>query len=201
MRAALFGGTLRRLLGLGLCAVLLCIHVACGEGPVQGEGLADPTVTEPVVTQNTAVPTTAELSTPLPEVSEPAVQETNETEETEMKLYVQVGETTFTASLNENEAVDALLDLLKEAPLTIRMRDYGGFEKVGALGVSLPASDSRTTTQAGDIVLYNGNQIVIFYGSNTWSYTRLGSIDDLSFWAEALGSGELEVTFSIGGME
>ena len=61
----------------------------------------------------------------------------------------------------------------------ILMSDYSGFEKVGALGTSLPASNSQTTTQAGDIVLYNGNQIVAFYGSNSWSYTRLGHIDNL----------------------
>ena len=61
---------------------------------------------------------------------------------------------------------------------------------------NLTTSNSQTTTSAGDIVLYNGNQIVIFYGSNTWSYTRLGKIDDLSGWEDALGSGDVTVTFS-----
>ena len=75
----------------------------------------------------------------------------------------------------------------------VQMSDYSGFEKVGPLGTSLPASNSQTTTQAGDIVLYNGNQIVIFYGSNSWSYTRLGHIDDLTGWEEALGSGRHSV--------
>ena len=79
----------------------------------------------------------------------------------------------------------------------ILMSDYSGFEKVGALGTSLPASNSQTTTQAGDIVLYNGNQIVVFYGSNSWSYTRLGHIDNLTGWEEALGSGDVMVTFSL----
>ena len=78
----------------------------------------------------------------------------------------------------ENESVAALAELVKEKPLTIRMSMYGGFEQVGPLGTNLPRSDVQTTTQAGDIILYSGNQIVVFYGSNSWSYTRLGHITD-----------------------
>lgn len=120
-------------------------------------------------------------------------------EEAEMKLTVQVDGTTFSATLENNAAVDAFVEMMEQAPVVIEMSDYSGFEKVGSLGQSLPASNSQMTTQAGDIVLYNGNQIVIFYGSNSWSYTRLGKIDDLSGWEEALGSGDVTVTFSIGG--
>ena len=116
-----------------------------------------------------------------------------------MTMTVQVEESTFTATLEDNAAVDALVEMMKQGPVTIQMRDYGGFEKVGALGTSLPASNSQITTQAGDIVLYQGNQIVMFYGSNSWSYTRLGTIDDLTSWTEALGSGDVSVTFSLGG--
>lgn len=120
-------------------------------------------------------------------------------EETEMKLNVEVKGTIFTATLEDNAAVDALVEMMREALVVIEMSDYSGFEKVGPLGTSLPTSNSQTTTQAGDIVLYNGNQIVIFYGSNSWNYTRLGKIDDLTGWEEALGSGDTTVTFSIGG--
>ena len=116
-----------------------------------------------------------------------------------MKLNVEVKGTIFTATLEDNAAVDALVEMMREAPVVIEMSDYSGFEKVGPLGTSLPTSNSQTTTQAGDIVLYNGNQIVIFYGSNSWNYTRLGKIDDLTGWEEALGSGDTTVTFSIGG--
>ena len=112
-------------------------------------------------------------------------------------MNVQVGDVVFSATLEENEAVSALVEMMRESPVVIQMSDYSGFEKVGPLGTSLPASNSQTTTQAGDIVLYNGNQIVIFYGSNSWSYTRLGRIDDLSGWEEALGSGDVKVTFSL----
>ena len=65
--------------------------------------------------------------------------------------------------------------------------------------IGLATGNASVTAGAGDIVLYQGNQIVLFYGSNSWSYTRLGRIDDLTGWTEALGSGDVSVTFSLGG--
>ena len=125
-------------------------------------------------------------------------RETMAEEISAMNMMVQVGGSTFTATLEENTAVDALVEMMEQEPVTIQMSDYSGFEKVGPLGTSLPASNQQTTTQAGDIVLYQGNQIVMFYGSNSWSYTRLGHIDDLTGWGEALGSGgDVTVTFSL----
>ena len=131
--------------------------------------------------------------------SESQDAETEEGEEVnnEMKMNVQVGGSTFTATLEKNEAVDALVEMMEQGPVTIQMSDYSGFEKVGSLGTSLPTSNQQTTTHAGDIVLYQGNQIVMFYGSNSWSYTRLGHIDDLTGWEDALGSGDVTVTFSL----
>lgn len=114
------------------------------------------------------------------------------------KMYVQVGHRTFIATLESNAAADALVEMMENTPLTIQMQDYAGFEKVGPLGTNLPADDSQTATHTGDIVLYQGNQVVMFYGSNSWSYTRLGKIDDLSGWEEALGSGGVSVTLSLG---
>lgn len=72
-----------------------------------------------------------------------------------------------------NASVEALKNL---APVTVKMSRYGGFEQVGSLGAKIVRNDTHTTTQPGDIVLYSGNQIVIFYGSNSWAYTRLGKI-------------------------
>lgn len=117
--------------------------------------------------------------------------------QTVMKMQVQAGDSIFTATLEDNPAVDAFVNMLRESPVTLEMSDYSGFEKVGGLKTTLPASNSQITTHAGDIVLYNSNQIVIFYGSNSWSYTRLGRIDNLDGWEEALGSGDVTVTFSI----
>lgn len=135
------------------------------------------------------------------EMNETGAAETdiqNNTEENKVaNMNVQVGDVVFSATLEENEAVSALVEMMRENPVVIQMSDYSGFEKVGSLGTSLPASNSQTTTQTGDIVLYNGNQIVIFYGSNSWSYTRLGHIDDLTGWEDALGSGDVTVIFSL----
>ncbi len=135
------------------------------------------------------------------ERNETSVAETdiqNNTEENKVaNMNVQVGDVVFSATLEENEAVSALVEMMQESPVVIQMSDYSGFEKVGPLGTSLPANNSQTTTQAGDIVLYNGNQIVIFYGSNSWSYTRLGHINDLTGWEDALGSGDVTVIFSL----
>ena len=92
----------------------------------------------------------------------------------------------------DNESVEALKEL---CPLTVEMSMYGGFEQVGSLGKSLPRSDEQTTTDYGDIVLYSGNQIVVFYGSNSWAYTRLGHIDmTQEELTELLGNGDVEIT-------
>ena len=133
--------------------------------------------------------------------SQPAASssETESVEDTAMKMKIEVNGSLFTATLADNAAVDALVDWVEEGPVTLELSDYAGFEKVGPLGRSLPASDSQTTTHAGDIVLYQGDQIVLFYGSNSWSYTRLGRIDDLTGWEDALGSGDVTVTLSLEG--
>ena len=137
------------------------------------------------------------------QVSEAAADD-NESENEEekgeraaMKMNVQVGDYTFTATLENNTAVDELVEMMKEGPVTISMGDYSGFEKVGSLGKSLTTSNSQMTTDAGDIVLYNGNNIVMFYGSNSWSYTRIGKIDDLTDWNKALGSGSVTAIFTL----
>ena len=116
-------------------------------------------------------------------------------------MKIQIGDTSFTASLEDNAAVRELLEMMKDEPITIYMNDYSGFEKVGSLGRSLTTDNHQTMATAGDIVLYNGNQIVMFYGSNSWSYTRIGKIDDLSGWKEALGSGDITAVFSLSANE
>jgi len=101
----------------------------------------------------------------------------------------------LTVIWEDNESVHALAELASGSPVTVEMSMYGGFEQVGSLGTSIPRNDVQTTTQKGDIVLYSGNQIVVFYGSNSWSYTRLGRIDGLSNseLENLLGSGEVEL--------
>ena len=113
-------------------------------------------------------------------------------------LQMKIGETPVTVEWEENESVEALKELCLNAPLTIQMSMYGGFEQVGPIGQSLPREDRQTTTQAGDIVLYSGSQIVVFYGSNSWAYTRLGKIADKSAaeLKDLLGNGDVTITLT-----
>ena len=89
-----------------------------------------------------------------------------------MKLFI--NDTEVPVSWEDNASVEALRQLL---PLTVDMSMYGGFEQVGPLGQSIPRNDRQTTTAPGDLVLYSGNQLVVFYGTNSWAYTRLGHVD------------------------
>ena len=133
-----------------------------------------------------------------PDQSSGHSEETEDTEEMkETKMNVQIGNTVFSATLEDNDAVREFIDMMKEEPVSIEMTDYSGFEKVGPLGRSLTTDNQQTTTSAGDIVLYSGNQIVIFYGSNSWSYTRIGRIEDLTGWKDALGNGSITAVFSL----
>ena len=116
----------------------------------------------------------------------------------EKALRLTINDTEVTVDWEDNESVRALLELCAEQPLVIEMSMYGGFEQVGSIGQSLPRNDSQTTTQAGDIVLYSGDQIVIFYGSNSWAYTRLGRItdQDAAGMAALLGNGNVMITIA-----
>ena len=116
------------------------------------------------------------------------------------KLYITIGNQTRPVTLVKNNATEALVAALAANPITYEADDYGGFEKVSALGMSLPTNNQQLTTQAGDVILYSGNQIVLFYGSNSWSYTRLGrieyeSLEQLKSFLKA-GQGSISVTLS-----
>ena len=143
---------------------------------------------------------------PDPVVPDPPQEEQNEGNEENDNtmpetIKITISGKTLTVKIVDNEATKALVAALREASITYEADDYGGFEKVGPLGRSLPTSDTQITTQAGDVILYTGNQIVLFYGSNTWSYTRIGkmqyeSLDELkSFLKE--GEGIISVALSL----
>ena len=117
------------------------------------------------------------------------------------QMYVQIGATVWTATLEQNASVTQWKELLAQGPLTIDMSDYGGFEKVGRIGADLTQSNRQITTQPGDIILYQGNRITIYYGENSWNFTPLGHLDDVSE-TELLdvlqaGGGDITVTFSL----
>lgn len=122
-----------------------------------------------------------------------SAEQNNETE-----LNMMIGETAVKVEWEDNESVSALKELVKDGPLVIQMSMYDDFEQVGSLGKSLPRDDAQTITKAGDIVLYSGNQIVVFYGSNSWAYTRLGHVTDKTAqeMTELLGNGNVTITIS-----
>ncbi len=124
-------------------------------------------------------------------------EETNPSEN--MKLNITVGEHTLTATLANNSSVDALVALIEETPLTIAMSDYANMEKVGPIGQTLPRNDEPITAQYGDIILYQGSQLVIYYASNSWTFTRIGKIDNVNQneLKAILGDGDVTVTFTL----
>ena len=144
---------------------------------------------------NSARPTTNETGSSTNENQE-SENESNE-DENEMKLKLEIKDYEFYVTLEENDASRELVEMARNEQITINFEDYGGFEKVGPLGRSLTTDNTRITTKPGDIVLYQGNQIVVFYGSNTWSYTMLGHVDDLTYWKEALGDDDVVATFTL----
>ena len=119
----------------------------------------------------------------------------------EQKMYITIGEETHAVTMEDNVGTRALMAALQADNITYTADDYGNFEKVGYVGQSFPTDNHQIATSAGDLVLYNGDNICIFYGSNSWSYTRIGKLDNLS--AEEVrqfvkaGGGEVSITLSL----
>lgn len=118
---------------------------------------------------------------------------------TARKLLIHVQDQTMTATLENNSSVDALCRWLQEGPVTVEMEDYARMEKVGSLGRRLPTNDRNITTTAGDLILYQGCNFVIYYAPNTWSFTKLGHIDGVSAkeLKDLLGRHDVMVTLEL----
>ena len=142
-----------------------------------------------------AAPEQAETPEPTPETKQE--EEIQEEEHMEKTMHLYINETELPVIWEDNQSVQALTELAASEPLHVNMSMYGGFEQVGSLGRDLPRSDRQTVTQSGDIMLYSGNQVVIFYGSNSWAYTPLGKADGVSAsrMRELLGNGDVTLTF------
>ena len=114
-------------------------------------------------------------------------------------VKVKINDEVFDVKLENNSATQELVKEMKKGNVTVNATEYGGFEKVGDLGFSLPTSDENIDTNPGDIVLYQGDKISLFYGSHSWSYTKLGKIDnvDSNKLKEVLGSGDVTLEFSL----
>ena len=117
-------------------------------------------------------------------------------------MYIHVdgaNQAVWTATLADNSSAAALKELLQKDDISLALHDYSNFEKVGPLGSSLPTNDEQITTEAGDLILYQGNQFVMYYASNSWSFTRLGKINGVSQseMQEVLGQGNVNITLSL----
>lgn len=112
--------------------------------------------------------------------SEDTQAQTSYYETMTQKMYITIGERTESVTLADNSATQALVKKLQQASVTVTLNSSGDFEIWGALGFTLPTSNEQINAQPGDVILYGGCNICIFYGTNSWSYTRLGKIDNLS---------------------
>lgn len=168
----------RSLFPLALLFIFMILLTSCGKS------------------NSTTTPTTDEPSTTITIPSDDN-STTKEDETANMKLTLKINDIEVDVIWTDNDSVRALKNLAKDG-LTINMSKYGGFEQVGSIGSTLPSADTRITTNPGDIVLYSSNQIVLFYDSNTWSYTKLGHINlSKSELTDLLGDEDVVITLNL----
>jgi hypothetical protein len=172
---------MKRFIILITTLVLMCTLVSCGRSTSNpATEQIQPTTQEP--------DTTSDDTTTQPKEDDEIMNKT---------LSLKIGNTEVDVNWLDNDSVIALKRLAKDG-LTVEMHMYGGFEQVGSLGTSITSADTRITTTPGDIVLYSSNQIVIFYDSNTWAYTKLGHINlSKSELMDLLGDGDVTITITL----
>lgn len=184
-----------------IISLCLCLSILCGCGNAGSSAdLTSDTETTVQISQD-EIPETYVSDNPseMPEDTENAVTEDSDMNATDNQIIISVNGQELTATLAQNSSTEALKELLEEGPLTISMRDYGSMEKVGDIGTSLPTNDEQITTEAGDLILYMGSAFVIYYAPNSWNFTRLGKIDNITAQElkDILGNGNVEVTISL----
>lgn len=203
---------MKKRLCLLLAVALTVVLTACGNTADKAKPTATVQATQPTVSATqapTKSPETQEMTavtqapqteptpaeTAAPEIATEIIQE--EPASTG-NLQMLINGTAVTVAWEDNAAVDTLKELCNGQTLTIDMSMYGGFEQVGSIGTQLPRDDVQTTTEAGDIMLYAGDQMVVFYGSNSWAYTRLGRITDKSQaqLSDLLSGGNVTITLT-----
>ncbi len=170
---------MKRILPILLLVALLCIIFAgCGK-----------TETSPID------------RTPSESISESSKPDSTLQNTSEDTMYIIIGEHALNVKMADNSSAKALLELLKDGDITVDAHDYGSFEKVGSLGTKLPTNDEQITTEPGDVILYQGDQITVYYDTNSWNFTRLGKIQGVT--AEELkailGDGDVTMVLSLNG--
>lgn len=203
---------MKKRLCLLLAVALTVVLTACGNAADKAKPTATVQATQPTVSATqapTKSPETQEMTavtqapqtepTPMetaaPEIATEIIQEEPSSAG---DLQMLINGTAVAVAWEDNAAVDTLRELCNGQTLNIDMSMYGGFEQVGSIGTQLPRDDVQTTTEAGDIMLYAGDQMVVFYGSNSWAYTRLGRITDKSQvqLSELLSGGNVTITLT-----
>lgn len=114
-------------------------------------------------------------------------------------INITIGKHILTATMVDNSTTQALIEKLSAGPISIAMKDYAKMEKVGTLGFHLPRNDEQITTDAGDLILYQGNAFVIYYEPNAWNLTRIGKINNVTKneLKQILGNGKVTVELSL----
>ena len=178
---------------LALCALTLLL-IGCTAQKKPEETMTTETQEEtvaktPETTENAAPETTAAAPATEADPEEFAAIQPVPT------LAIEAGDRIFYADLEDNSSAEAFIEQLSREPVTLELHDYGSFEKVGPLPWALPRNDETITTEPGDVILYQGDQITIYYDENTWSFTRLAKIGSVTRdeLLEALGPGDVTV--------
>lgn len=181
----------QRVMALLTIPVLLVPLVACASGEQQNANK------NPSVSNSEQTPPEDHASSTEKTESTGSEEEDN----MEHQMTLTINGTVLTATLADNSSAQALKELLDKGPLTIAMEDYGSMEKVGPIGTDLPTNNEQITTEAGDLILYMGNAFVIYYAPNSWNFTRLGKIKDVSAeeLKEILGRDGVDVTLDLVG--
>ena len=188
-----------------LYIVILLLFAACSSDAASSVKPTQPETQTPKSSASKtpdAVPASSSAQTPKSSASKtPGAVPASSSAQTEapVKLKIHVNDTTFTATLEENSSAKAFAEFLTQGDMTLDMHDYGSFEKVADLPRSFPRNDKQIDTDAGDIILYQGNTITIYYDKNSWNFTRLARIDNVNKkrLQQILGKGNVKATFSV----
>ena len=186
---------------LAFCMTIMFCMSACA-GTIKNTSDDQGAVNEISASENNETESPEENVTPEGTTMYQLAVETNAAEDEDIgdsTMIMKIDDTKVNVDWEDNQAVEALRNMAEDGDVTIQMSMYGGFEQVGSIGQSLPKDDKQTTTSSGDVVLYSGNQMVVFYGSNSWSYTRLGHISDKNTedMTDLLSNGDVTITISI----
>ena len=183
---------MKRVIAIATISLLILCITSCSRPETF---ISEPTT---VVASESTTSASTIIDTVIEESEENATTQT-ESSEMETAMVLRINDQVVGVEWEDNESVESLKELASKGTITIDMSMYGGFEQVGSIGSTLPSNDEQITTESGDIVLYSGNQIVFFYGSNSWAYTRLGKVQDMSAseLEGLLGNGDVTLTITI----